>query len=132
MFPRPDGVRARCGGPGICAECSRDQVRLDMFERTLVRLRQATDSNGAMIRLTDGHTAQSLRDALLRHLALFRDNPKKTVFLGKNGEEKFWENASLMIDALVQALTIQGGSELNHVVPGFGFYGFTPGPRTEQ
>lgn len=24
VFSRPDGVRARCGGPGICAECSRD------------------------------------------------------------------------------------------------------------
>lgn len=24
VFPRPDGVRARCGGPGICLECSSD------------------------------------------------------------------------------------------------------------
>ena len=22
VHPRPDGVRARCGGPGICQECS--------------------------------------------------------------------------------------------------------------
>lgn len=29
VFPRPDGVRARCGGPGFCKECSRDKVRLD-------------------------------------------------------------------------------------------------------
>lgn len=27
VFPRPDGVRARCGGPGLCAECSRDLAR---------------------------------------------------------------------------------------------------------
>lgn len=27
VFRRPDGVRARCGGPGICAECSRDAAR---------------------------------------------------------------------------------------------------------
>lgn len=27
VFPRPDGVRARCGGPGVCAECSRDLAR---------------------------------------------------------------------------------------------------------
>jgi hypothetical protein len=27
VFPRPDGVKARCGGPGICSECSRDQSR---------------------------------------------------------------------------------------------------------
>jgi hypothetical protein len=24
VFPRPDGRVARCGGPGICRECSRD------------------------------------------------------------------------------------------------------------
>ena len=25
VFPRADGAKARCGGPGICPECSRDQ-----------------------------------------------------------------------------------------------------------
>lgn len=29
VFHRPDGVRARCGGPGICAECSRDKMLKD-------------------------------------------------------------------------------------------------------
>lgn len=24
VFPRPDGVRARCGGPGICTVCTTD------------------------------------------------------------------------------------------------------------
>jgi hypothetical protein len=27
VFPRPDGVRARCGGPGICKECAHDAQR---------------------------------------------------------------------------------------------------------
>jgi len=27
VIPRPDGVRARCGGPGLCRECSRDLAR---------------------------------------------------------------------------------------------------------
>lgn len=27
VFPRPDGVKARCGGPGLCAECARDFYR---------------------------------------------------------------------------------------------------------
>jgi len=27
VFPRPDGVKARCGGPVICAECARDAAR---------------------------------------------------------------------------------------------------------
>ena len=27
VFPRPDGLKARCGGPGLCSECSRDLAR---------------------------------------------------------------------------------------------------------
>jgi hypothetical protein len=27
--PRPDGVRARCGGPGLCNECSQEKAALD-------------------------------------------------------------------------------------------------------
>lgn len=27
VWPRPDGVKARCGGPGMCSECSRDQAQ---------------------------------------------------------------------------------------------------------
>ena len=26
VWERPDGIKARCGGPGICAECSKDQA----------------------------------------------------------------------------------------------------------
>lgn len=29
VYPRDDGVLARCGGPGICAKCSADQARKD-------------------------------------------------------------------------------------------------------
>lgn len=29
VFPRADGHRMRCGGPGLCHECSRDKVILD-------------------------------------------------------------------------------------------------------
>lgn len=24
VYPRPDGMKARCGGPGICPECSKE------------------------------------------------------------------------------------------------------------
>jgi hypothetical protein len=24
VYKRPDGAKARCGGPGLCSECSRD------------------------------------------------------------------------------------------------------------
>ena len=27
VWPRPDGVKARCGGPGLCAACSIDAAR---------------------------------------------------------------------------------------------------------
>lgn len=27
VYKRPDGAKARCGGPGICPECSRDQAQ---------------------------------------------------------------------------------------------------------
>lgn len=28
VWARPDGATARCGGPGLCSECSRDQTLL--------------------------------------------------------------------------------------------------------
>lgn len=30
--PRPDGVRARCGGPGVCKECSREKAAMSQPE----------------------------------------------------------------------------------------------------
>lgn len=39
VFKRPDGMRARCGGPGLCAACSSDKVLRDRalpgYEETL-------------------------------------------------------------------------------------------------
>lgn len=32
VYPRIDGMKARCGGPGICSECSRDQSALNKGE----------------------------------------------------------------------------------------------------
>lgn len=33
VFPRPDGVRARCGGPAICHVCAVDLARKNIGER---------------------------------------------------------------------------------------------------
>ena len=35
VFERPDGMVARCGGPGLYKECSVDQVRLDAQNKQL-------------------------------------------------------------------------------------------------
>lgn len=29
VWERPDGIRARCGGPGLCSKCAKDKVRWD-------------------------------------------------------------------------------------------------------
>lgn len=38
MIPNPDGSRARCGGPGLCEECSREQHSEDLSKYTDVEL----------------------------------------------------------------------------------------------
>ena len=30
VWKRPDGVRARCGGPGICRECAADDIQMKL------------------------------------------------------------------------------------------------------
>jgi hypothetical protein len=56
VFPRPDGRRSACGGPGMCGRCGEDSVHRAAHERdveaatapSLALLRDALD------RLTDG------------------------------------------------------------------------------
>jgi hypothetical protein len=33
VFPRSDGIKARCGGPVFCAECRRDAEDKSRWER---------------------------------------------------------------------------------------------------
>ena len=33
VYPREDGVKARCGGPGICNECALDQAQKQSVEQ---------------------------------------------------------------------------------------------------
>ena len=35
VYPRLDGVRARCGGPAICAKCALDAARKRAFAQAL-------------------------------------------------------------------------------------------------
>jgi hypothetical protein len=34
VYPRPDGAKARCGGPSLCGECMRDQMKKTKEEAT--------------------------------------------------------------------------------------------------
>lgn len=31
VYPRPDGVKMRCGGPGLCPRCSDDLAKKTIF-----------------------------------------------------------------------------------------------------
>jgi hypothetical protein len=33
VYPRPDGHKARCGGPGMCMRCAMDLMQKDQLER---------------------------------------------------------------------------------------------------
>ena len=35
VWERPDGMKARCGGPGLCRECSADDLRLREVRATM-------------------------------------------------------------------------------------------------
>lgn len=37
VYERPDGVRARCGGPGICSDCSKDAA-MKLGETTVQKI----------------------------------------------------------------------------------------------
>ena len=34
VHPRPDGMKARCGGPGLCTQCSADEARKTQHKDT--------------------------------------------------------------------------------------------------
>lgn len=37
VFPNADGTKARCGGPGICPQCSQEYARKHMRENSIPR-----------------------------------------------------------------------------------------------
>lgn len=41
VFPRDDGTRTRCGGPGLCSECSKDLARKQADEARASRYETA-------------------------------------------------------------------------------------------
>lgn len=60
VIPNPDGSRFRCGGPGICAECSREAAREYVKLRAeLVQARAERDA----LRATVANLVTVLTDA---------------------------------------------------------------------
>jgi hypothetical protein len=56
VFPRPDGARARCGGPGICSKCQSDAER-----KAAEQARRAADElivHDAALGLYDGEAGE--------------------------------------------------------------------------
>lgn len=64
VYPRPDGIRARCGGPGICAECSREAARKASGETTItptpVTVERLTNESVRTLRLVHKLTGDPL------------------------------------------------------------------------
>jgi hypothetical protein len=61
VSPRPDGQKARCGGPGLCSECAREAAALKTMVMSnwvdAARLAQVRAGAGAM----SPHADEALR-----------------------------------------------------------------------
>lgn len=57
VYPRVDGVKARCGGPKICKECALDKARLD---RTVPLTKEDVKNGIADLRTAPGGFASQL------------------------------------------------------------------------
>lgn len=51
VTPRPDGAKARCGGPAICATCRAEQAAASVATVTI-----EADASGAVAALTEMQT----------------------------------------------------------------------------
>lgn len=77
VTPRPDGQRARCGGPGICPVCSVEQAeklsesKAVAKDDIVLRFTIGSGAEGFFLRVASRHgheSAKALADGLLPYL----------------------------------------------------------------
>ena len=78
VIPRADGMRARCGGPMLCAQCAGE---LSDYTQNMIRLEQIYSlAFGRMIKACAdaGHTGQAHRAGLLAVYMAGLENGRST------------------------------------------------------
>lgn len=80
VYPRPDGITARCGGPGICTDCSVDAAnaakRVDLPRR--IRIDKMTVAEVA-IHVAKGEVEEAGADVLLTEAIMLLSQAQKKV-----------------------------------------------------
>src|SRR5689334_18771042 len=70
VYPRPDGVKARCGGPSLCSECARDYARYAREKDAEANAPAETNRDKAIrgepVQLTDGRLLELQKYAIDR------------------------------------------------------------------
>lgn len=102
VWDRPDGVVAKCGGPGICRECADDDMRLREIKSTspwsildIVMLLRAKDLSAAIEREACAMIAEARAEVCLAAMA----GPPESL----PGVEVHTMNEALHIAGLIRA-----------------------------
>jgi hypothetical protein len=95
--------------------------QLARVEQALIALSDARDGNGLGVRLDPREVSQqALRERLYALVGpVMPRGTGNAVFLGRHGEEAWLRNLMLLANALLVLCEAEGGSELNHEIPGF-------------
>lgn len=106
------------GMPGLLARAVNSKALEMGLEIAITNLNTlARDGDGRGMPMYSGPvTSEGLRHALFQHLQKHHGDDR-AEFFGAVGEEAFWRNTQLLIDALLSCIAHEGGSKLNRRVP---------------
>ncbi len=103
VWERPDGLKARCGGPNLCRECSADMPPLDL---TAARKNARTDDDASAIAQAQERIAEleaALEAAALTYAALERNRQHLVDALQAKGFHASWLTAEIEKAAKIRA-----------------------------